>query len=124
MNINYHTFEEFPEKDEINRFVFIGRMMKSKGIDELLQAAKIVKQKYPNVQFDLVGGCEEDYHRQLSELNQLGVITYHGQQNDVRSFIKESHAAILPSYHEGTANVLLESASAGRVVIASRIPGW
>ncbi|MEH7380056.1 glycosyltransferase family 4 protein [Bacillus sp. JJ1533] len=123
VNLNYHTFEEYPEKDKKNRFVFIGRMMKSKGIDELLQAAKIVKEKYPNTQFDLIGGCEEDYHQQLSELNQLGIITYHGQQSDVRSFIKESHATILPSYHEGTANVLLESASAGRVVIASRIPG-
>ena len=123
VNLAHHTYEEYPKDDEKNKFLFIGRMMKDKGIDELLQAAKIVKEKYPNTQFDLIGGCEEDYHQQLNELEQLGIVTYHGQQKDVRSFIKESHATILPSYHEGTANVLLESASAGRVVLASRIPG-
>ncbi|MFT4412591.1 glycosyltransferase family 4 protein [Fredinandcohnia humi] len=123
VNLEHHRFEAYPEEREKYKFLFIGRMMKSKGIDELLQAATVVKEIYPNTQFDLIGGCEEDYHKQLSELSQLGVITYHGQQNDVRSFIQKAHATILPSYHEGTANVLLESASAGRVVLASRIPG-
>ena len=123
VNLDHHTYETYPEEDGNTKFLFIGRMMKDKGIDELLLAAKIVKEKYPNTQFDLIGGCEEDYHQQLNELEQLGIVNYHGQQNDVRSFIKESHATILPSYHEGTANVLLESASAGRVVLASRIPG-
>lgn len=123
VNLNHHTFEEYPEDDGKNKFLFIGRMMKSKGIEELLQAVKIVKGKYPNTQFDLIGPCEEDYHQQLAELNQLGLIHYHGQQDDVHSFIKESHATVLPSYHEGTANVLLESASSGRPVLASRVPG-
>jgi glycosyltransferase involved in cell wall biosynthesis len=123
VNLDYHTFEEYPEDDGKNRFLFIGRMMKSKGIEELLQAVKIVKEEYPNTQFNLIGSCEEDYHQQLVELDKLGTINYHCQQNDVHSFIKESHATILPSYHEGTANVLLESASSGRPVLASRVPG-
>lgn len=123
VNLEQHSFEEYPEDQEKNRFLFIGRMMKSKGIEELFQAAKIVKEKYPNTQFDLIGHCEEDYHKQLIELHQLGIIHYHGQQNDVHSFIKKSHATILPSYHEGTANVLLETASSGRAVLASRVPG-
>lgn len=123
VNLEQHIFEEYPENDEKNRFLFIGRMMKSKGIEELLQAIKIVKEEFPNTQFDLVGHCEEDYHQKLVELNKLGMINYHGQQNDVHSFIKKSQATILPSYHEGTANVLLESASTGRAVLASRVPG-
>jgi glycosyltransferase involved in cell wall biosynthesis len=123
VNLDHHTFEEYPEDDEKKRFLFIGRMMKAKGIDELLEAAKRIKEKYPNTHFDLIGSCEEDYHGQLAELNKQGIITYHGQQNGVHSFIKKTHATILPSYHEGTANVLLESASAGRVVLASRVPG-
>jgi glycosyltransferase involved in cell wall biosynthesis len=123
VNLNHHTFEEYPEDDGKHKFLFIGRMMKAKGIDELLQAARIVKGKYPKTEFDLIGSCEEDYHRQLAEFTKLGVITYHGQQDDIHPFIKKSHATILPSYHEGTANVLLESASAGRVVLASRVPG-
>jgi glycosyltransferase involved in cell wall biosynthesis len=123
VNLAQHPLEEFPEENEQNSFLFIGRMMKAKGIEELLKAAKIVKEKYPGTQFDLIGSCEEDYQQQLAELHTSGIIHYHGQQDDVHSFIKESHATILPSYHEGTANVLLESASSGRPVLASRVPG-
>ncbi len=123
VNLHVHSFEEYPIDDGTTRFLFIGRMMKAKGIDELLQAARIVKEKYPNTEFDLVGGCEEDYHQTLLECSELGMVNYHGQQEDVHSFIKRSHATVLPSYHEGTANVLLESASSGRAVLASRVPG-
>lgn len=123
VNLDQHILEEYPEDDRKNRFLFIGRIMKAKGIEELLQAAKIVKEEYQNTQFDLIGSCEEDYHQQLAELNKSEIIKYHGQQNDVHSFIKKSHATILPSYHEGTANVLLETASTGRAVLASRVPG-
>jgi glycosyltransferase involved in cell wall biosynthesis len=123
VNLAQHPLEEYPDNDEKDRFLFIGRMMKAKGVEELLQAAKTVKEKYPNAQFDLIGSCEENYYQQLAELNKSGIINYHGQQEDVHSFIKNSHATILPSYHEGTANVLLESASSGRPVLASRVPG-
>ena len=51
-----------------------------------------------------------------------GIIKYHGQQDDIHSFIKEAHATIL-LHHEGTANVLLESAASGRPVLASRVAG-
>ncbi|WP_246943858.1 glycosyltransferase family 4 protein [Bacillus pinisoli] len=123
VNIYHHSFTKYPEDEKNIRFLFIGRMMKAKGIDELLQAASMIRQKYPHTHFDLVGGCEEDYHQRLTDLHHSGVITYHGQQQDIQPFIKQSHATILPSHHEGTANVLLESASAGRPVLASRVPG-
>jgi glycosyltransferase involved in cell wall biosynthesis len=123
VNLKNHNFEEYPKDDGTIKFLFIGRIMKAKGIEELLEAAEKVKVKYPNVQFELIGGSEEDYNQQLVELDRLGIIHYHGQQDDVHTFIKNSHATILPSYHEGTANVLLESASSGRPVLASRVPG-
>jgi glycosyltransferase involved in cell wall biosynthesis len=123
VNLEQHPLEEYPDDNEKYRFLFIGRIMKSKGVEELLHAAKIVKEKYPNVQFDFIGSCEEDYSQQFGEFKKSGIINYHGQQQDVHSFIKKSHATILPSYHEGTANVLLESASAGRPVLATRVPG-
>ncbi|MGQ4665893.1 glycosyltransferase family 4 protein [Metabacillus halosaccharovorans] len=123
VNTYHHSFENYPEDDQKIRFLFIGRMMKAKGVDELFKAASIIKEKYPNTQFDLVGGYEEDYQQQLADLQNSGIITYHGQQENVHSFIRKSHATILPSHHEGTANVLLESASAGRPVLASRVPG-
>lgn len=123
VNLKHHCFEEYPELDDGIRFLFIGRIMKAKGIEELLQAIQAVKQKYPNAHFDLIGHCEENYLQQLTELEEQGFLNYHGQQSDIHSFIKNSHATILPSYHEGTANVLLESASTGRPVLASRVPG-
>ncbi|THE09166.1 glycosyltransferase family 1 protein [Bacillus timonensis] len=123
VNLEQHKSEEYPMCDDKVRFLFIGRIMKAKGIEELFEAAKLVKEKYPHVQFDLIGGTEENYNKKLDELERLDLIKYHGRQDDVHSFIKKSHATILPSYHEGLANVLLESASSGRPVLASRVPG-
>lgn len=123
VNLEQHKFEVYPHNHAYVRFLFIGRMMKAKGIEELMQAAQIIKEKYPEARFDFIGGMEEDYTKQLQQLENENVIHYYGQQDDVHSFIKQSHATILPSYHEGLANVLLESASAGRPVLASRVPG-
>jgi len=123
VNLTQHKLEEYPKNDDQVRLIFIGRIMKSKGIEELLEAAKRIKSVYPNVQFDIIGFCEEDYGTQLDGLVDEGIINYYGQQDDVHSFIKNSHATILPSYHEGTANVLLESASSGRPVLASKVTG-
>jgi galacturonosyltransferase len=123
VNLEQYVFEEYPSSDEKIKFLFIGRIMKAKGIEELLGAAKEVRQKYPNVQIDLVGSYEEDYTQQIDELEKLGIVNYHGKQEDVHEYIKKAHAAILPSYHEGIANVLLESASSGRPILASKVPG-
>jgi glycosyltransferase involved in cell wall biosynthesis len=123
VNLESHCLEEYPDEDGAIKFLFIGRIMKAKGIEELLQAARRIKEIYPSFQLDLIGGSEEDYDDQLAVLDKLGIIKYHGQQDDVHKFIKNSHATVLPSYHEGTANVLLESASTGRPVLASRVPG-
>lgn len=123
VNLEQHRFELYPEEDDIINFLFIGRIMKSKGVDELLEAARRITKEYPNIQFDLVGGCEEDYLEQLAEYEKLGIVIYHGQIDDVHSFVKKTYATILPSYHEGTANVLLESAASGRPILASRVTG-
>lgn len=123
VNLEQHRYEDYPIDEENIRFLFIGRIMRAKGIDELLNAAKQIKEDQKNVEFHLVGFCEEGYSEELRELNDSGIIHYHGQQDDVHKFIKDSHATILPSYHEGTSNVLLESASTGRPILASNVTG-
>jgi len=123
VNIDYHIFEEYPTNDEIIKFLFIGRIMKSKGIDELLEAAQMIKNIYPKTEFHFVGGKEENYNVTLNNLTKKGIIHYHGRQETVHYFIKNCHATINPSYHEGMSNVLLEAASTGRPVLASNIPG-
>lgn len=123
VNLKEHSFENYPDDNGKHNLLYIGRIMKAKGMDELLEAAKQIKKTHKNVEFHIVGFCEEDYLNQLEQLNNLGIIHYHGQQDDVHRFIKESHAIILPSYHEGTSNVLLESASTGRPILASNVSG-
>ncbi|PIC69184.1 glycosyltransferase family 1 protein [Sporosarcina sp. P16b] len=123
VNLKLHKYEEYPVFDNEIRLLFIGRIMKAKGIEELLEAAMIVKRQHSNVQFDLIGSMEEDYEQEIQELEKEGIVKYYGQQTDVHSFIKNSHATVLPSYHEGLANVLLESASSGRPILASKVPG-
>lgn len=123
VNKEDHRFEEYPEEKAV-RFLFVGRFMKEKGIEEFLSAAESVKRIYPNTQFDVVGWLEEkEFEAVLKDYQERGIIQFHGPQTDVHSFIKNSHATVNPSYHEGMSNVLLESASTGRPVIASNIPG-
>ncbi|MEK4129098.1 glycosyltransferase family 4 protein [Solibacillus sp. FSL W8-0474] len=123
VNIEQYSLKSYPVDNKEIQFLFIGRIMKAKGIDELFEAAKIIKAQYPNANFHLVGGMEENYEEKLNELQKQDIIKYHGQQGNVSTFIKESHAIILPSHHEGLANVLLESAATGRPVLASKVPG-
>lgn len=123
VNLEQHALEPYPEDDGKIVLLVIGRIMKDKGSDEILQAAKIIKQRYPNVTFRLLGFCDGDYQEKLGAAVNEGFIEYLGMQSDVHSFIKNSHATVHASYHEGMANVLLETASAGRPVIATDIPG-
>jgi len=123
VNLSFHTFEDYPADDGTLRFLFIGRLMKDKGVAELIEAAKRIKSKYDNTEFNLIGFCEEEFTEEFNRLNKDNTVIWHGQQDDVHAFIKTHHATILPSYHEGMANVLLESASSGRPVLASKIPG-
>lgn len=124
VNIAEHRFEDYPEEERATKFLFVGRVMKEKGIDEFLSAAERVKAIYPDTLFDIVGWLEEkEYEAVSKDYQKRGIIQYFGPQTDVHSFIKNSHATVNPSYHEGMSNVLLESASTGRPVIASNIPG-
>lgn len=123
VNLDEYCYEKYPSDGEIIRFLFIGRIMKAKGIDELLEAAKQINQSHKNIEIHLIGFCEEGYADKLKEYNDSKIIYYHGQKNNIHDYIKKSHAIILPSYHEGTSNVLLESASTGRPILASNVTG-
>ena len=109
--------------DGITRFLFIGRIMKEKGIEEYLEAAKYISNKYSNVEFQIVGPYEEERYKDvISNLNNPK-IKYLGISEDVRDQIKEVDCIINPTYHEGMSNVLLEGAAMGKPLIASNIPG-
>lgn len=123
VNLEDFPFSEYPVSDEQIHFLFIGRVMKEKGIDELLTAMQQLYPKYPNIILDVVGWCEEDYEAKLQELQDQGLVQFYDFQNDVKPFISKAHAFVLPSYHEGMANTLLEAAAMGRPLITSNIHG-
>ena len=124
VNLDVHKYSEYPPDGKELHFLFIGRVMQDKGSDELLKAAEIIKQKYSNAVFDIVGRCEEEkFTDKINYANENGTIVFHGFQSDVTPFLEKAHALIQPSYHEGLSNVLLEAAATGRPVLSSNVPG-
>lgn len=122
VNLEHFQPTEYPT-GEVTRFLFIGRVMSEKGIDELLSAMqKLIADGLP-VHLDVLGGFEEDYRAAMEQHATEGWLTYHGFQSDVRPFIANAHCFVLPSWHEGMANTNLECAASARPVITSRIHG-
>lgn len=123
VNLEWHTYQSYPDEDDKMIFNFIGRVMKDKGIEEFLEMAEVIHSKYPQTLFRVIGDCEEHYEEKLKELQERGVVIWVGSVSDVRPYLKDSFCTIHPSYHEGMANVILESCAAGRPSIASYING-
>lgn len=120
VNLSINNLEPYPDVNEPIRFLFVARIMKEKGINELIGAAKEIHKVYPNVEFHVIGNCEFNYEQQVKKWNEEGIIIYHGAQPDVHSFMKDSHALIHPSYYmEGMSNVCLEAAATGRPVLTT-----
>ncbi|MEH7180552.1 glycosyltransferase family 4 protein [Neobacillus vireti] len=122
VNLEEYQFTEYPSCEE-TRILFIGRVMKEKGIEELLEVARRLKGEYSNLFFDIVGPIEDDYRPIIKKLQEENVVNYYGFQSDVRPYIKKSHCFVLPSYHEGMANTLLEAGALGRPLVTSNIFG-
>ena len=119
----FHTVP-LPEGDEVN-FIFMGRVMKLKGMDEFLEAARIIRREYPNTRFWIAGFIEEgEYKEKVASYEADGSVVALGFQKNIVSWIEKSHCTILPSHGgEGVPNVLLETAAMGRICIGSRIAG-
>lgn len=123
--INLEEYPLVPMRDDgVCSFLFLGRIMKEKGMDEFFAAAKTLKAELGDkVAFDLVGFYEDAYKEAVDRLVADGVIRFHGFQTDVHPYYEAADCVVLPSYHEGMSNVLLEGAATGRALITSDIPG-
>ena len=130
--LDRYPVQEYPEggngiDGEPVVFNYIGRILKDKGVDDYIEAAKQIKAKYPKTEFNMLGfiePTESHYEAELEELGKQGIVFYRGSQKDVKPWIKRAHAIIHPStYGEGMSNVLLENASSGRLVITTDNPG-
>lgn len=124
VNINDFNYKNYPNDDENIIINYVARIVKIKGIDELLQCAHIIHQNHKNVTFVLYGDYDDDYYREkIKKAEEAGEIKYGGIQMDMKPYIEKCHAVIHPSYYEGMTNVVLEHSAMGRPCIGSNIPG-
>lgn len=108
-------------------FLFIGRLIKDKGVIEYLEACKEIKKEYPYVRCLLVGPYDSNPSalkpEELQPYIDNKIVEYYGEQSDVRPFIAQCSTYVLPSYHEGTPKTVLEAMAMGRSIITSNAPG-
>ncbi|MGN1343373.1 MAG: glycosyltransferase family 4 protein [Traorella sp.] len=122
VNLDKYAYQEY-ENDDFVHFLFVGRIMKEKGVDELFEAIQRLKKKYQNVVLDMIGFFEDEYKTIVDELVQQNIVHFYGFQEDPKPFYKQAHCVVLASYHEGMSNVLLEASATGRAIITSDICG-
>ncbi len=111
-------------------FIFIGRLIKEKGIIEYLKASKKLLSTHPNLKFCIIGSTykksKNNSHLPLDELKKYLIdkkIVYLGESNDIKKHLSNSKCLILPSYGEGFSNVLLEAGAMGLPLITTNVPG-
>lgn len=120
VNLESHPALPYPKGEQIH-FLFVARVMREKGIDLYLAAAKKIRERHPNTVFHICGGCDDKkYVEILKAAEDAGTVVYHGQQNNMTPFFENAHCLVHPSYYpEGMSNVLLEAAASARPIIAT-----
>jgi len=127
IDLEKFQFEKYPDLYNLN-FLYVGRLIKQKGIVEFIEAAKQINSKFKNCNFKVVGDFDKQNNSSVSvnyfeNAIKNKHIEYLGYINNIKSIIKSSHVIVLPSYREGLSHSLLLSAAIGRPLIASRVPG-
>lgn len=123
VNLDKFSFSEYPQQSENTKFLFMGRVMAEKGVNELFEAMDRLHKDGYCFELDVLGYYEENYEETIKRYEKDGWLKYHGFQNDVKPFIERCHCFVLPSWHEGMANTNLECAAMGRPIITSNIHG-
>lgn len=127
--IDLHAFSPHPQPvSEIARLLFVGRFLADKGLRELVEAVSIVNSVRQKVELTLVGSSDTGNpssipEQEVENWRHTGQVTVAGEHADVRPFIADADAVVLPSYREGLPRVLLEAAAMGRPMIATDVPG-
>ena len=124
VNLEHYAYTPKNPQEQKFRFLYLGRIMKEKGIDELFAAMEKLHREYGGrVVLDIVGFFEDEYKGIVEEMVQKGIAVFHGFQEETRPYYAMADCVVCPSYHEGMSNVLLEASAMGRPVITSDIPG-
>jgi len=125
--VDLKYYKDTEQKLKPITFLLISRLIKEKGINEYIEAAIIIKKKYPGVIFQIIGDPEKGpsaiTEDKLVNCDKNGYIQYLGFKEDVREYIKECSIYVLPSYREGTPRTVLEAMSMSRPIITTDAPG-
>lgn len=122
VNLQHYTYQPYQEKEKVH-FLFLGRIMKEKGMDEIFYAVRKLRAEGHAFVLDLIGFFEDEYEAEVKKLQEEGIAAFHGFQTETRAYYGMADCVVMPSYHEGMSNVNLEAAATGRVVITTDIPG-
>ncbi|MGN6318232.1 glycosyltransferase family 4 protein [Trinickia sp.] len=109
-------------------FVLIGRLLWDKGVAEYVEAARILRRRYPQARFQLLGPVGVDNPSAIAQTDvdgwrKEGIIEYLGEAHDVRPAIAGADCVVLPSYREGVPRTLMEASAMGRPIVATDVPG-
>lgn len=125
--VDLERFYYVPPRTRPVAFLLIARLIWDKGVREYVEAARLLKQRYPEVSFQLLGPFDSNpaaiQERHVTDWTAEGIIEYLGRTDDVRPYIAASSVYVLPSYREGTPRSVLEAMAMGRPVITTDAPG-
>ena len=125
INLSRYIYTELDTKQ--TKFLLIARLLIDKGLQEYLEAAKVVKSRYPEAEFSIVGPEDNSPNafdvKTVLQYQEEGLIEFLGWQDDVRPFLSECQIFVLPSYHEGMPRSVMEAMAMGRPVITTNVPG-
>lgn len=122
INLEEYRYRQYPDNEKVH-FLYLGRIMKEKGMDELFGAVEQLRKDGSEFVLDLVGFFEDEYKKQVEQLQSEGIVRFYGFQENPKPYYAQTDCVVLPSYHEGMSNVLLEAAASGRAIITTDIPG-
>lgn len=120
--------QKIKKDDNKTGFLLITRILSDKGIYEFIEAAKKVKTKYPDCDFNLLGVLDKDNpaaieQNKVKDWEEEGIIKYLGTTEDVRPFICACDVFVLPSYREGIPKTNLEAMAMAKPIITTNVPG-
>lgn len=126
--VDLNQYEYIEDNNENIKVSMACRLLKDKGVFEYIEAAKILKQKLPNIEFELYGDIDADNPASLTsddvaKIKKEGFVNVYGFSSDIAKVFSNSNIVVLPSYREGLPKVLIEASACGRAVVTTDVPG-